>query len=130
VTSDDKPEVRSVPVDPGADRGSDRGLATLIYATFPDLAVAEAAGARLLDQRLAACINILAPTIAIYRWEGRVQRDNEVVMIAKTRQVLADAAVAAVRVGHPYANPAVLVLPVTGGSPEFLAWIAAEAASV
>ncbi|WP_029005125.1 divalent-cation tolerance protein CutA [Azorhizobium doebereinerae] len=100
----------------------------LVYATYPSLALAEAAGRRAVEARLAACANILPSMVSIYRWEGAVERAEEVVLLLKTTQALAPRVVEAVRAGHPYEMPAVLVLPVEGGNPAFLEWIAAETA--
>ena len=72
---------------------------------------------------MAACVNILPQITAIYVWEGRLQREEEAAMIIKTRAGMADEVVAEVRKLHPYANPALLVLPVTGGSSDFMRWI-------
>ena len=99
---------------------------TLIYTTWPDLASAELAAVALLDGRLAACLNILPGLVSLYRWNGKTERATEVVMLIKTRADLADACIAEVRQRHPYTNPAVLVLPVSGGSVPFLDWIRAE----
>jgi len=95
----------------------------LIYATFPSPEEAERIGGALVDQGLAACVNILPGMTAIYVWEGKRNRDSEAAMIVKTRASLADAAIAAGRKLHPYANPAFVVLPIEGGSADFLAWI-------
>jgi periplasmic divalent cation tolerance protein len=102
--------------------------AALIYTTWPDLASAELAAAALLDARLAACLNIIPGMISLYRWEGSNERATEVVMLIKTRAQLVDACIARVCQQHPYTNPAVLVLPVTGGADPFLAWIQSETA--
>jgi periplasmic divalent cation tolerance protein len=95
----------------------------LIYATFPSAAEAERIGGALVDQGLAACVNVLPGMTAIYVWEGKRQRDAEAAMIIKTRSDLADRAIAEVRKTHPYTNPALVVLPVVGGSEDFLRWI-------
>ena len=100
--------------------------AVLIYATCPSLAEAERIGGALVDRGLAACINILPGMISIYVWQGKRQRDSEVVMIAKSRGGLAQQVVSEIRALHPFENPAVVVLPVIGGSPDFLAWIEAQ----
>jgi periplasmic divalent cation tolerance protein len=97
--------------------------AVLVYSTFPSLAAAEAEGAALVDAGLAACVNILPGMISIYTWEGKRHRDAEVVMIIKTRQALADRVVAETRRRHPYENPALLVLPLEGGSSDYIAWL-------
>ena len=62
----------------------------LIYATFPSVAEAERIGGALVDQGLAACVNILPGMTAIYVWEGKRQRDSEAAMIIKTRANLAE----------------------------------------
>ena len=81
----------------------------LIYSTFPSAEAAEKVGRQLVEQRLAACVNIIAGMTSIYRWEGRIARDTEAVMIIKTRQSLAEPVIAAVKERHPYTNPALLV---------------------
>jgi periplasmic divalent cation tolerance protein len=86
-------------------------------------------GRQLVEQRLAACVNILPGMTSIYRWEGKIACDSEVVMIIKTRQSLAEPGIAAVRQQHPYTNPALLVLPVEGGSGDYLAWLLEETAA-
>jgi periplasmic divalent cation tolerance protein len=100
--------------------------AALVYTTWPDLASAELAAAALLDSRLAACLNIVPGMISLYRWEGKNERATEVVMFIKTRAELVDACIACVQQQHPYTNPAILVLPVTGGAAPFLAWMTTE----
>lgn len=101
----------------------------LIYATFPDLATAEACGTALVDGRLAACVNILPAMISIYMWQGQRERNAEVVMIAKTRDEVAEQAMAAILNRHPYDNPAVLLLPVTAAPEAFCTWIAEQTGS-
>jgi len=101
----------------------------LVYATFPDTQMAVATAKHLLQARLAACVNILPGMISVYEWEGQLSEAQEVVAIVKTREALADMVVAAIRAGHSYDNPAVLVLPIAGGSAPFLAWIASQSAA-
>ena len=98
----------------------------LIYSTFASLTAAEAAGKRLLETRLAACVNIVPGMTSIYRWEGRIEQAPEVVMIIKTRASLTDAVINDVKSNHAYANPALLVVPVLGGSAAYCQWLMAE----
>jgi periplasmic divalent cation tolerance protein len=98
----------------------------LVYATFPSGEVAETMGRQLVEQRLAACVNILPGMTSIYRWEGVIERDSEVVMIVKTRASLAEAAMGAVKEGHPYTNPALLVIPVEAGAGPYIEWLLAQ----
>ena len=107
----------------------DGDKAILIYTTFPTLAAAESVAASLVDAGLVACANILPSMVAIYHWQGERHRDQEVVMILKTRAALADRVMAETRARHPYDTPALLVLDPVGGSDDYLAWIAAQTAA-
>jgi periplasmic divalent cation tolerance protein len=100
--------------------------AVFVYTTYPSLVEAERAGRRIVERRLAACVNILPGMISHYWWEGKVERGEEVVMIFKTRATLAEAVRVAVKETHPYTTPAIVVLPVEGGDPEYLGWVLAE----
>jgi periplasmic divalent cation tolerance protein len=107
---------------------SENDKPVLVYSTCPSPAEAERIGCHLVDRGLAACVNIIPGMTAIYVWEGKRQTDTEAVMIIKTRAQIADAVVAEVRKLHPYDNPALVVLPVIGGSADFLRWIAEQTA--
>jgi periplasmic divalent cation tolerance protein len=98
----------------------------LIYSTFPSPEAAEAVGRELVERRLAACVNILPGMTSIYRWEGAIARDSEVVMIIKTREALAPSIIEVVKGRHSYTNPALVVLPIIDGSADYLSWLLAE----
>ena len=98
----------------------------LIYTTFATAEEAERIGGVLVEERLAACVNVMAPITSIYVWQGKRERATETPMLTKTRSALADAVVARVRALHSYDNPAILTLSVEGGSADFLAWIAEQ----
>jgi periplasmic divalent cation tolerance protein len=97
--------------------------AVMLYTTFPSLVEAEKAGKALVEDRLAACINILPGMISHYRWQGAVERAEEAVMLIKTRASLAERVRAAVKASHPYDTPAILVLPIESVDETYLAWI-------
>ncbi len=99
-----------------------------LYSTWPDQKSAAAAGEALVAERLAACVNILPGAVSIYRWEGRVQREAEVVMLIKTSAAKAAAARDAVLRRHPYGTPCLLHLHIMpeNSAPAFLDWVAAE----
>jgi periplasmic divalent cation tolerance protein len=103
--------------------------AVLVYTTYPTLVEAERAGRALVEQRLAACVNILPGMISHYWWQGVVERGAEVVMIIKTRAALAARVAAAVKTMHSYATPAILVLPVEHVDPAYQNWLMAETAA-
>lgn len=105
---------------------NDDDKAVLIYSTFPDALAADAVGARLIELRLAACVNIIPGMASIYFWDGRLERSQEVVMIIKTRASLADPAIDEGRRLHPYTTPAFVTLPVSGGSAPYLEWLMSE----
>ncbi len=100
------------------------GRACLLYATFPDAEMAQRIGRLLVEEHLAACCNLLGPIHSIYWWEGAVQEAPEAAMVVKTTPGMAAAATARIVGMHPYENPAVLQLAVTGGAADFLNWIA------
>ena len=97
-----------------------------VYTTYPSLVEAERIGKAVLEQRLAACVNILPGMISHYWWQGAIERGEEVVMIIKTRASLAEAVRAAVKELHSYTTPAILVLPVEGGEAGYLDWMMKE----
>ena len=100
--------------------------AVFVYTTYPSAVEAEKAGRALIERALAACVNILPGMISLYRWEGAVERGEEAVMIIKTRASLSEAVRAAVKEMHPYATPAILVIPLESVDAEYLAWMMAE----
>lgn len=100
--------------------------AVIVYATFPALVAAEVAAAAVVKLGLVACANILPGLTSLYIWEGRLQREQEVAVLMKTRGELAERVVAETRRLHPFENPAILVIPVVGGSADFLAWISTQ----
>lgn len=110
------------------DRGKHDDV-VLVYATCPSVVVAEAVGTPLVESGIAACLNILPTMTSIYRWQGRLHKDGECVLIIKTRASLAEQVIAEARARHPYDEPAFLVLPVAGGSRGFIDWIRGETAS-
>jgi periplasmic divalent cation tolerance protein len=99
-------------------------LVVLVTAPTPDRA-AEIARA-LVEERLAACGNVVPGIRSIYRWEGKVQEDAEALLVLKTTRARFDALRDRVLALHPYEVPEVIALPVEAGSARYLAWIADE----
>lgn len=98
----------------------------LVYMTAGSLDEARAVGKALVEARLAACVNILDGMRSLFHWDGAVQEETEVVVLAKTRRDLVDALVERVRAVHSYDTPCVIALPIVGGHTPFLDWIGAE----
>lgn len=107
---------------------SDHDAVVGVYLTFPDAATAEAIGAALVEGRLAACVNLFPPVTSLYRWEGKLQRDGEVVAWAKTTRARLGALTAAVQARHPYEVPCVVAYQAVGGAADYLDWVRAETA--
>ena len=77
----------------------------------------------LVETRLAACVNIIKNVRSVYAWQGKIEDDAEVIMIAKTRKGLFEALAKKVRELHSYKVPEIIALPVVGGSEDYLKWI-------
>jgi periplasmic divalent cation tolerance protein len=97
-----------------------------IYAIFGSQDEAEAIGRAMVEQRLAACVNILGPCRSIYRWEGKIEEADEVAAIFKTRLAKAEALMAAIHLAHSYDVPAIVQLPIAASHREYWDWVIAE----
>ena len=95
-----------------------------VYMTAGNKEEARSIGRELVESRLAACVNIIDPMNSIYTWEGKIQEDTEVILIAKTRRALVQELTEKVKDLHSYDCPCIVSLPVSGGNPAFLEWIA------
>lgn len=98
----------------------------LVLTNVPDRAVAEKLADLLIEKRLAACVNILAPCRSVYRWKGAVQHDEEHPMLIKTTAERYAALEQALRAGHPYELPEIIAVPIERGLSAYLEWVAAE----
>jgi periplasmic divalent cation tolerance protein len=98
----------------------------LVLTNLPDRAAAERLAESLIEKRVAACVNILAPCRSVYRWKEQVQHDEEHPMLIKTTSERYPALEAAIRAGHPYELPEIIAVPVGLGLPAYLDWVAAE----
>ena len=81
----------------------------------------------LVEEKLAACANLVAPVHSIYRWQGKVAEDRECIMIIKTTRARFDAVRACVEPLHSYSVPEVIALPIVDGAPNYLSWIGESA---
>ena len=98
----------------------------LVYMTAADREEADRIAADLVESRTAACANIIDGMRSVYRWEGRLCKDTEQVVIAKTTDALLERLIERVCALHSYECPCIVSFPVTGGHSPFLEWIAAE----
>jgi periplasmic divalent cation tolerance protein len=98
----------------------------LVLTNLPERAAAERIADSLIEQRLAACVNILAPCRSVYRWKGGVQHDEEHPMLIKTTVERYAELEQALRAAHPYELPEIIAVPIERGLPAYLAWVAGE----
>ena len=99
-----------------------------LYITVGNAEEAASIARELLDARLIACANIIDGAKSLYRWEGKIAEEKEVVMIAKTREDLVGKVIDRVRQLHSYDCPCIVALPIVAGNPAFLDWIDEETA--
>lgn len=100
-----------------------------VYMTAAGKAEAMEIGRVLVQERLAACVNILDNMVSLYWWEGSVQQGAEAVMIAKTTSELVEPLIERVKQLHSYDCPCVVALPIQAGNADYLAWIRNETRS-
>jgi periplasmic divalent cation tolerance protein len=98
----------------------------LIYMTAGSKEEARNVGKALVESKLAACVNIIDGMNSMYMWEGELQDDREVVLIAKTEENRVEDLIAKVKSVHSYDCPCILSIPVEGGNPDFVDWISNE----
>lgn len=96
---------------------------SLVMTTIDSEAAAQDLAATLVEARLAACVQIV-PVNSVYRWQGQLRRDAEYLLLIKTAAPLADIE-RLLRAQHSYQMPEIVQLPITGGSREYLSWLAA-----
>jgi periplasmic divalent cation tolerance protein len=98
------------------------------FATAPDADVAARIARTLVEERLVACANLVANVRSIYRWQGKVEDEGEVMLVLKTRADRIDALGERLRALHPYAVPELIVLAIEDGLAPYLDWVRAETA--
>lgn len=98
-----------------------------VYATFGTDEEARRIGRQAVEERLAACVNILGPCHSIYRWQGGIEEAAEAAAIFKTAVGKAEALVARIAELHSYDVPAAVVWPIANASQAYAAWVAEEA---
>ncbi len=99
----------------------------VVLSTVPDRETGTRIAHALVEARLAACVNVVPGLTSIYRWEGAVHEDAELLLVIKTRRALFDALARALAAAHPYEVPEIVALPVEAGGAKYLAWLADSA---
>lgn len=94
-----------------------------VITTTDSPAVAERIARTLVDQRLAACVQVSGPVTSVYRWQGQVERSEEWICTIKTTADRYSDVEAQIRAQHTYEEPEILQIPILGGSTTYLAWL-------
>jgi periplasmic divalent cation tolerance protein len=102
----------------------------LVLTNVPDRDTADKIARGLIEDRLAACVNILAACTSVYRWQGAVDNAEEIPLLIKTTGARYTALEAAIRRLHPYELPEIIAVPLVRGLPAYLQWVAAETQAV
>ncbi len=97
--------------------------AIVVLITAPTEDEAATVARAIVEERLAGCVNIVRNIRSIYRWEGKTEDDQEVLMIAKTRQELFASLAKKVKQLHSYSVPEIIAVPIIEGSEDYLAWL-------
>ena len=98
----------------------------VVLTNLPDRAAAERIADLVIEKKLAACVNILAPCRSVYRWKGAVQHDEEHPLLVKTTSERYAELERVIRGAHPYELPEIIAVPIERGLPEYLGWVSAE----
>jgi periplasmic divalent cation tolerance protein len=95
----------------------------LAITTCPDMEVAETIATALVEERLVACVNILPGAVSVYEWQGRIEKEQELVLLLKSRSDRLSALETRLLELHPYELPELIVVPVMGGYAPYLSWL-------
>ncbi|MBI3584110.1 MAG: divalent-cation tolerance protein CutA [Nitrospinae bacterium] len=95
----------------------------VVFVTASSIEEAEKIGRGLVEEKLAACANILQQLKSIYFWEGKLCQENEVLMIVKSRGGLFKKLTAYVKKNHSYKVPEIIAIPIVDGSPDYISWL-------
>lgn len=95
----------------------------VVFITTPSAESAERISRELLDERLTACANIIHSVRSLFHWEGKIDDENEWLLICKTRKTLIGRLTDFVRKRHEYKVPEIIALPIIGGNRDYLKWV-------
>jgi periplasmic divalent cation tolerance protein len=98
----------------------------VVFITVPSQKIGLQIAKELVGRNLAACVNLLPGILSIYRWQGEIEQEDELLLVVKTKSSLFEKLATAVKRIHPYEVPEVIALPIVAGLKEYLAWIDVE----
>jgi len=95
----------------------------MIISSFPSKETAKTVAGKLVEKKIAACVQITAPVTSIYEWEGKINEDEEVLLFIKTSPSFESKAIQFIKESHPYEVPEIITLPVIGGFEKYIEWV-------
>lgn len=98
----------------------------LVFTLCPNAELARQIARQLVELRLAACVNILAPCLSVYEWQGKVCEESEVPLLIKTTAACYPVLEATIRRLHPYELPEIVAVDITQGLPAYLGWVTSQ----
>lgn len=98
----------------------------LVLSTCPDARTADSIATALVEERLAACVNVLPGVQSVYHWQGAIERGEEVLLLIKTTADRQEALIARLQALHPYELPEAVAVEADGGLAAYLAWVAQQ----
>lgn len=104
----------------------DEKMVVAIYSTMGNTEDAKKIARSLVEEKLVACVNIIPKIESVYRWQGKIEEDDECVLIAKTTDKNVDKTIQKIQELHPYDLPDIVVLPIIGGLKEYLNYVKDE----
>ena len=107
----------------GASRMDEKTAHIVVLITTSSMAEAQAIGRALVEQRIAACVNIVPGLRSLFRWQGTIEEQEETLMLVKSRSEYLPSILDTVKRLHSYTVPEVIALPILAGSSDYLAWI-------
>lgn len=95
----------------------------IVLTTISDITIGKKLARTLVEEKLAACVNIIPYVKSVYRWEGKVVEDDEALLVIKTEEEVKDRIIKRIKELHPYELPEIIVLNITGGLENYLKWV-------
>jgi periplasmic divalent cation tolerance protein len=102
----------------------------LVITNLPDAQTAGQLARQLIEERIAACVNQLAPCTSTYRWQGVIETATEIPLLIKTTRAAYPRLEQLIREAHPYELPEIIAVPVTAGLPAYLDWVSQETSTL
>ena len=97
--------------------------ACVVFVTAPDMTVAQRLARRLLEQKLAACVNVVPGMTSFFWWQEKIDEQSETLLIIKTISAKLNALINGIKKEHPYEVPEIIALPIVGGAEDYLQWL-------